>query len=472
MDIESFLSKLERKKLIIFDFDGVLIDSAPVHENSFKKSLDSIKDYFRYDKYAGLKTEDVFQKFLSEENLIKELTAEKRKNVNEKINEIPKIPYAEELLKLLKSKNLKIALATSGSREKTEKILERFEWRKYFDLILTEESVKNAKPSSEIYELVLSQMNFDAESAIVIEDSLSGLEAAEKAGIETVLISKSKTDTKYSTRDIYSLYTIFSYLNSRPQDSVNFRETKKVVTIIPAAGLGSRLNFDGPKILYPLSGKSALIRLYQKVLPLSEKIIIATRPEFSSRIREHIQENGLKIEVSEIENSLGTADTILSTKKLVSGEKDALIIWGDQVGVKSESLQNSIQNYFHHKPAMLVPSRLKEKPYIHIEKNSEGVVTLVKRERFNDYLPEYGENDSGIFLIESGLLFSTLEEMKQNYLINKDKESQEFDFLSIMPAISEKGYKVITKNLVSEEETIGLNNEEEAKFHEKNLEKN
>lgn len=175
-------------KLVIFDMDGVLVDACEWHRIALNKALKEVCNYEisleeHFSIFNGIPTRkklDILnkrgiipiEKNLAIENIKQEKTIQiinlDAKQRQEKI----------ELLNFLKSKNIKIACYTNSIRKTTELMLEKTGILNFFDLILTNQDVKNPKPDPEGYNLCIQKFNLVPEECIIIEDSPKGLEAA------------------------------------------------------------------------------------------------------------------------------------------------------------------------------------------------------------------------------------------------------------------------------------------------------
>ena len=89
-------------------------------------------------------------------------------------------------------------------------------------------------------------------------------------------------------------------------------------------------------------------------------------------------------------------------------------------------------------------------------------------------MPKYGENETGVFVLKGSVLRKILREMNKNFLKGKDlseesDQKEEFDFLDIIPFLSLKNYKVLTAAYILEENKLGFNTLEEARYHEERM---
>ncbi len=475
MSLTRLLTELRKKKAVIFDFDGVLADTGKIHEQAYREVLATLGiTHFDYKSYAGMKTEDVMRHFASDEEKVKRMTQQKQERALALLQGVAPFPFATNLLALLKNKGIKIGLATSASRTRTTLMLENLGMQ--FDAIITGDDVAHAKPAPEIYEKVLAELGVTADEALVIEDSPAGIRAGKQAGIEVVGVVQTEKkealqEADFIVQDVYSLYTLFTSayytLPSAGTSILNYNE--KVVTIIPAAGKGTRLQFDKPKILYPIGDKTALEIMYEKVKGISKRVLIVANPEGAPLIKEECKRKDLPIEVITVFNSTGTGDSVRAASQDSLLTETILVIWGDQLGIEPTSLQKIISLHHAQKASLSLPTLLRKEPYIHLERDEEGNIIKVLRKRFNNTLPEYGENDAGVFVIQGTLLFSALETMLPLFKERKLTSSDGFDFLDIIPFLAGQGKKVVTASCIQEYETIGMNTLEEVQIHQARL---
>ncbi len=186
-------------KAIIFDLDGTLINSAI----PFKKMKSRI---IKYLEDAG-----VTRGLLNEEMLNFEITDKAvedliskgfpRQYIKKALDEVSRImnevelessenasliPGVPETLKALKNRGLKIGLMTRSCREYVERILERFELRKYFDVIIARDEVEDPKPSPSHAIKLLELLNVPAEEVLFVGDHWSDAECAKRSGLKFI----------------------------------------------------------------------------------------------------------------------------------------------------------------------------------------------------------------------------------------------------------------------------------------------
>lgn len=173
--------------------DGVLMDTEPLYFEAYRRVAESYGKPYTEDLHRrimgvpereglpilmeALKIED------SLENFRKRVHEEKRRVFSELLKENPGV---REALDFVRSKRIKLALATSTPQREALERLRRLDLERYFDVMVFGDQVKNGKPDPEIYLLVLERLNVAPERVVVFEDSKSGVEAAKNAGIKRV----------------------------------------------------------------------------------------------------------------------------------------------------------------------------------------------------------------------------------------------------------------------------------------------
>jgi bifunctional UDP-N-acetylglucosamine pyrophosphorylase / glucosamine-1-phosphate N-acetyltransferase len=233
-------------------------------------------------------------------------------------------------------------------------------------------------------------------------------------------------------------------------------------TMIPAAGRGSRLGYDKPKILYPIAGRPILEWLLDLFAPHSRRIVLVLSPDG----RPHVQAELDRLKASNTviaiqETPTGMGDAIERGLPLVETEHVALV-WGDQVALRPESVSACLQ--LHQgppAPALTVPTLWREKPYIHFERDAAGHISGLRQAREGDPMPERGESDTGFFCFQTDVLRSLLAVLRiASHL--RGSATGEFNMLPAIPLAARLGHPVLTPNIVSMEETIGVNSKEDA----------
>lgn len=174
---------------VVFDMDGVVIDSHPAHRAAWKSFLES---FGRQTSEAELdiildggKREEILSHFLGNLNSAQIAEYGKRKDqiLREHGLRLEPMPGVVEFLKDLSDCGVRIALATSAGRHRALRTLEELGLAHYFETTVTGDDVNAGKPDPAIYRLAANRMKEHPENLLAVEDAVSGVKAARSAGM-------------------------------------------------------------------------------------------------------------------------------------------------------------------------------------------------------------------------------------------------------------------------------------------------
>jgi HAD superfamily hydrolase (TIGR01509 family) len=186
-----------KPEAVIFDMDGVLIDSEPIHVEIEKKLFDKLGIEVTeavHRSYMGASNDfmytDLRTRFKLTES-VSELMERDELFRSEYFKRLETIPVNDGLISLLhqiKTAGLKLAVATSSSPEIVNILLNKCGIYHYFDAIVTTSEAGKSKPSPDVYLLAAKKIGVSPAGCIVFEDSPNGLSAAKSAGMFCVVI--------------------------------------------------------------------------------------------------------------------------------------------------------------------------------------------------------------------------------------------------------------------------------------------
>ncbi len=192
-------------KAVIFDMDGVLIDSEPAYLEMNRKMFAEYgieMDDEDYKALVGLPSVPMWtmlKKKYSLKNEVSEfLKIEKRRMLEILDSDVISGPIEgiTELLQSLKEKNAKLSVASSSARENIDFILSKLKLTGFFDFVISGEEVTNGKPAPDIFLKVSERLNVIPGKCYVIEDSANGIKAAGSAGMHCIGFSNNETNTQ------------------------------------------------------------------------------------------------------------------------------------------------------------------------------------------------------------------------------------------------------------------------------------
>ncbi len=196
-------------KAVIFDMDGVIVDSEPIMDIILIQFFEEMK--IKFDKgiakdFRGGSSEAFWgelKRIYSLPDSVDYYVNERLKRTIEyyKNNGIKLIDNVTNLIEEFRSQNLKIALATSAAHERMQVTVDLLNLEKYFEVIVTSKFIKNAKPDPEIFLYACNSLNAEPDNCLVIEDSRNGIIAAKKAGMFCVGFDQ-RGDQNLSNADI------------------------------------------------------------------------------------------------------------------------------------------------------------------------------------------------------------------------------------------------------------------------------
>ncbi|WP_352404768.1 HAD family hydrolase [Sporanaerobacter acetigenes] len=181
-------------KGIIFDMDGVIVDSEPLHFKLEKEILEEFGgaiDRKEHESFVGTtdyKMWGIFKERFNLEPSIEELVELKKKRFQQNIDKIQLMDNILDFIKFLQYKGYILALASSNNKKTVDLIVDNFKLDKYFKVIISGEEVLNGKPDPEIFLKAASAMNLKPEDCLVIEDATNGIIAAKAAGMKCIAI--------------------------------------------------------------------------------------------------------------------------------------------------------------------------------------------------------------------------------------------------------------------------------------------
>lgn len=323
-------------RLIVFDLDGVLVDSKSIHFDALNSALKTvgieyvITEEEQKNIYEGLPTKAKLlllnkNKGLSKErfddiwNAKQNITSTMFSNINEDADLI-------KLLKVVKDSGIKIAVASNSIRKTIVECLTGLGIFNLIDYIVSNEDVKNPKPHPEMYWNAMSYFGVIADETIIFEDSLVGKLAARDSKANLIEI-KDRSDL-----DMEKIDKAISLL----QKGSSTWKDQGLNVLIPMAGLGSRFKDAGyvfPKPLVEVDGKP-MIQAVVESLRVNAKYTYIVQKEHYDKYNLSYLLNLITPEcnIIQVEGiTEGAAVTSLLAKEYINNNSPLIMANSDQI---------------------------------------------------------------------------------------------------------------------------------------------
>lgn len=200
---------LQQPEAVLFDFDGILVDSEPMHHRAFIEVLDPLGMGFPWKEYVeiymGFDDRDAFREAfrakgieLDEANLVNLVSAKSRAFLDAIRNGVTAYPGAVSMVESLHAAGRPLALCSGALRSDIDPILAQLGVARCFDVIVSADDVRRSKPDPESYALAFAKLSerFDMlltapEKSIAIEDTPAGIRSAKGAGLRVLAVTNS-----------------------------------------------------------------------------------------------------------------------------------------------------------------------------------------------------------------------------------------------------------------------------------------
>ncbi|WP_435578488.1 HAD family hydrolase [Gilvibacter sp.] len=183
---------MKNAKAVLFDMDGVIIDSEPLHHEAYFKMFEKVgievSDEL-YESFTGRSTKEISDELVAQFNTAEsaeELTRLKRMYFYELFDYSPNLQLIDgvrDAMIRFHEARLKLVVASSASMENIKRVFNRFELDQYFVGKISGADLPKSKPHPEIFQKAAQMAGHKPEDCFVIEDATNGIKAAKAAGI-------------------------------------------------------------------------------------------------------------------------------------------------------------------------------------------------------------------------------------------------------------------------------------------------
>ncbi|MDG2370965.1 MAG: hexitol phosphatase HxpB [Flavobacteriales bacterium] len=193
-------------KAVIFDMDGLIIDSEPLWRKSEMEVFQSMGYDFTEEiciQTMGMRLDTVVKFWYEKlkwshpsiEDVVQNIQNKLIENVSEFGNPIEGVI---ETIHLLKESNIPIAIASSSSFKIINAVVEKLQLNKVFDVIHSAENEENGKPHPAVFNSTAKMLGFNNENCLVLEDSKFGMLAAINAGMKVIVVPENGKKPEWS----------------------------------------------------------------------------------------------------------------------------------------------------------------------------------------------------------------------------------------------------------------------------------
>jgi beta-phosphoglucomutase family hydrolase len=181
---------------VVFDFDGVIVDSHPVHTRAWKKFLESVGKTASESQLQfvldGRKREDILRHFLGEldPEQVVEYGVRKEQLFRDEAADVQTVEGLLDFLADLQDSQVVLGVASSASRSRVDFLLDRLDLKRYFRAVVTADEVEHGKPDPAVFLRAAHNLGLCPSELLAFEDAVSGVRAARSAGMKCIGIAQ------------------------------------------------------------------------------------------------------------------------------------------------------------------------------------------------------------------------------------------------------------------------------------------
>lgn len=228
------------------------------------------------------------------------------------------------------------------------------------------------------------------------------------------------------------------------------------VLIVPAAGKGSRLGRDQPKLLVPVAGRAMIDHVLDRYRDTADHVMVVVSPAARDQVRAHLA-GRKRLTVLVQEEPTGMLDAILVPRDQVAKRlpDEVWVTWCDQVAVGAGTVYRLEQAMVTEpRPAFAFPTVTVAAPYIHFARDSAGRIVRVLHRREGDPMPADGESDIGLFAMTGSTYLEHLSGFADS--AERSAGTGERNFLPFIPWLARR-HLVRTISATRPIEAVGIN---------------
>ena len=178
--------------------------------------------------------------------------------------------------------------------------------------------------------------------------------------------------------------------------------------VVPAAGRGSRLGADVPKVFVPIFPDLTIWdAVHGKLSQMADRVVLVLSPDGQSYVETNRakfnSDSFAKTEIAQQSVPLGMGDAIFGAADFWRDYDDILVVWGDQFNLSLQTLNACVKMHVaSNKPALTLPVVRAPQPYVEYVFDTSGLLTQIRQSREGDPCEPNGFSDIGVFLLSGG----------------------------------------------------------------------
>jgi bifunctional UDP-N-acetylglucosamine pyrophosphorylase / glucosamine-1-phosphate N-acetyltransferase len=251
----------------------------------------------------------------------------------------------------------------------------------------------------------------------------------------------------------------------------------KLCAIVPAAGRGSRLGVDIPKVFVPILPDITIWDAVRgKLSQVADHLVLVLSPDgltYLEKNRASFKSDSFaKTEIALQPTPLGMGDAIFGATEFWREYDDLLVVWGDQFNLSMQTLTACLELHANsEKPALTLPIVRMTKPYVEYVFNSDGQLDQIRQSREGDACEPNGFSDVGVFLLSGGPVLSD-EWARFRAGANTGSVTGEVNFLPFLVHLSSQAKWPVNRYETHDpSEAIGINTPDDLAFARELLQK-
>ncbi len=204
-------------KAFLFDLNGTMIDDMPYHIKAWHRILTNLGKTISYEatkEQCYGKNHELLERVFPGRFSLEEkdqMSIEKEKQYQQEYKpHLQLIPGLENVLQKANAEGIKIAIGSAALLFNINFVLDGLAIRSYFDAIVSADDVTHSKPDPETFLKCAEKLNLDPKDCLVFEDAPKGVEAAQRAGMDTVVLTTMHTAEEFAYPNIISFMQDFT----------------------------------------------------------------------------------------------------------------------------------------------------------------------------------------------------------------------------------------------------------------------